>query len=481
MSLPTPNTRKEQYLNAIATGDSSGLPTPITREEEYLEAIARNGGGGGGTTNYNALDNKPQIAGTTLQGDKSLAELGIASASAVSDSEKDIYAVMGEMGAKNLIQYPYVSSGNNYYQINDDGTITLKGTNTSVQWLRVSDFYLKPGKYIMTASPSGNAYGITIGIGSLNAQDEYTPIASTTHPNFSTTFSINAYTKVRVRLYRAENLDFTNNVVLYPMLRLASDTDDTYEPYAKTNKQLTDDVATNTEAITANTSAIEAITDVYGAKNLADIKSISGGQELTWTLNSDKTVTVSGTLATRTYDHVGSQVFSLKAGTYILSKNPMTSAVIPFTSMSLTNSNGSVSYCEVSEEEEEKEFVLASDAEVRIWLNCVGQGSTFNVTFYPMIRDARITDPTYVPYAMTNRELTNLFEFRAVTLTTDGSGNATLFSGYSHIVANAITCILTPFWANGHTYVNVKDLNGNIKANTEVTIYYCKINYEYTS
>ena len=29
-----------------------------------------------------------------------------------------------------------------------------------------------------------------------------------------------------------------------------------------------------------------------------------------------------------------------------------------------------------------------------------------NEECYPMIRDARITDPTYVPYAMTNRELT---------------------------------------------------------------------------
>lgn len=47
MSLPTPNTRKEQYLNAIATGNAGGLPTPITREEEYLDAIAKSGGGSG--------------------------------------------------------------------------------------------------------------------------------------------------------------------------------------------------------------------------------------------------------------------------------------------------------------------------------------------------------------------------------------------------------------------------------------------------
>lgn len=49
MSLPIPNNRFEQYLNAIATGNADGLPLPITREELYLYFIAKNGGGGGGT------------------------------------------------------------------------------------------------------------------------------------------------------------------------------------------------------------------------------------------------------------------------------------------------------------------------------------------------------------------------------------------------------------------------------------------------
>lgn len=50
MPIPDkPYTRREAYLNAAATGDSSGIPeTPYTREEMYLDAIARNGGGGGG-------------------------------------------------------------------------------------------------------------------------------------------------------------------------------------------------------------------------------------------------------------------------------------------------------------------------------------------------------------------------------------------------------------------------------------------------
>jgi hypothetical protein len=37
---------------------------------------------------------------------------------------------------------------------------------------------------------------------------------------------------------------------------------------------------------------------------------------------------------------------------------------------------------------------------------CVQSGYTIDKTFYPMLRDANITDPTYAPYAKTNRELT---------------------------------------------------------------------------
>lgn len=50
MPIPeTPMTRSEQYLNAIATSDTSNIPdVPMTREEQYLDYIARNGGGGGG-------------------------------------------------------------------------------------------------------------------------------------------------------------------------------------------------------------------------------------------------------------------------------------------------------------------------------------------------------------------------------------------------------------------------------------------------
>ena len=49
----------------------------VAGDAAALELLAEGGGGGGGTTNYNDLENKPQIGGTTLIGNKSLGELGI--------------------------------------------------------------------------------------------------------------------------------------------------------------------------------------------------------------------------------------------------------------------------------------------------------------------------------------------------------------------------------------------------------------------
>ena len=54
-----------------------------------------NGGGGGGTSNYNQLANKPSINNVTLSGNKSAADLGLAAAAALAPeySSSSTYAV----------------------------------------------------------------------------------------------------------------------------------------------------------------------------------------------------------------------------------------------------------------------------------------------------------------------------------------------------------------------------------------------------
>lgn len=50
---------------------------------------AQHGGGGGGTSDYTDLTNKPKINNVTLAGNKSLNDLGIVEATALTNSQVD--------------------------------------------------------------------------------------------------------------------------------------------------------------------------------------------------------------------------------------------------------------------------------------------------------------------------------------------------------------------------------------------------------
>ena len=75
----TPESRVEEILYDTINGEEyNGLPE--SRIEELLlelKEVIEAGGGGGGTTNYNLLENKPQIGSVTLSGNKTLDELGL--------------------------------------------------------------------------------------------------------------------------------------------------------------------------------------------------------------------------------------------------------------------------------------------------------------------------------------------------------------------------------------------------------------------
>lgn len=74
---PKPITREDMYYNYLISGQGA-LPEPITRREHYLHYLCVNGSGADGvSSNYNSLTGKPQINGTTLQGNKSLEDIGI--------------------------------------------------------------------------------------------------------------------------------------------------------------------------------------------------------------------------------------------------------------------------------------------------------------------------------------------------------------------------------------------------------------------
>lgn len=105
--------RAEMAVIDAKIGDLDDLET--TYKDDLVGAIneANQNGGGGGTTDYNNLINKPQIGGTTLSGNKSASDLGLeattnkvtsitnASTNTQYPSAKAVYdLVMGAMGGE---------------------------------------------------------------------------------------------------------------------------------------------------------------------------------------------------------------------------------------------------------------------------------------------------------------------------------------------------------------------------------------------
>lgn len=66
MSLEIPSSRVEAILKSKIDGTAYDKP-PLSRVEALLIELDT-GGGGGGTTDYNQLSNKPSLNGTVLEG-----------------------------------------------------------------------------------------------------------------------------------------------------------------------------------------------------------------------------------------------------------------------------------------------------------------------------------------------------------------------------------------------------------------------------
>lgn len=156
----------------------------------------------------------------------------------------------------------------------------------------------------------------------------------------------------------------------------------------------------------------DAILNVLGAKNLlpnnGTTQTING---VTFTVNSDGTVLVNGTntgSTTAFFDVAG--LFTVKAGNYILSGCP--------SGGSSTTYSVAMGGVQPQDYGNGASISIAAEGEKHIYI-VVYSGATVNgLTFKPMLRPASIADNTYVPYAMTNRELTT----KEVTLTSKLSG-----------------------------------------------------------
>ena len=181
-------------------------------------------------------------------------------------------------------------------------------------------------------------------------------------------------------------------------------------------------------AIADNLAANE---NVYGAKNqLKNNLSTTTVGDVTYTVNDDKSITVSGTPSGGSY--VEMRGFTIPKGVYILSgiqgytvENMKWDSVVLLLNGSVVHSwtFGGVG----TTDDVEIDTSPYTYDEVNVVLSRTYPNVACSGTVYPMLRDARILDPTFVPFAKTNQQLTVDKAERSdlATLNLTGSTNTT--------------------------------------------------------
>lgn len=162
------------------------------------------------------------------------------------------YEYNGKLGAKNLIPYPSYTEGNSKeyngitFTTNSNGSIVLNGTSTAYSFyiLQRKENLLPHGDYIISFNAEDIvSSNVNFSIGTTNKTTyTYTSKGAVNKNNNNTQFTIDNtwddnFIEIRLSVNNGVTVD---NLTIYPMIRYASDTDDTWQPFAMTNKALTD-------------------------------------------------------------------------------------------------------------------------------------------------------------------------------------------------------------------------------------------------
>ena len=316
------------------------------------------------------------------------------------------------------------------FTVNTDGSIKVNGTATATVVnsinLAIKSKLKENEKYILSGCPSGGAINkYKLDFRTVTASLSTDAIYNDIGEGVEFTLTSAQYSSYELGVsIRIENGFTVNNLTFYPMLIEAKYAGIPYRPYNQQSIQ----------------NQINDITGVTGVRNLLEnINTTYTEEGATWTVNSNKTVTINKPNASTNQSYMrinyasdSNHSMALDAAPYIgklLKASFLDSAINGiggrvgyFTSGSNTF-NGIDDYFSTS-----KTFTVPSNAEkIVMYLRVDASVTISNVTVKPMIRLASDPDDTYVPYAMTNRELTEVTHPSATF-----SGDTTHFSSSFH-------------------------------------------------
>ncbi len=163
----------------------------------------------------------------------------------------------------------------------------------------------------------------------------------------------------------------------------------------------------------ANQSEVNDILNVYASKNLLpSLTSTYTWNEVTYTPQSDGSIVVTGTASPDTSLAMLTTTTVLPAGSYVVSSgvtmtNPI-ELVIDDTNNNRLATVNSGNY---------RNFTIDSDTTIKCYIWIYKGTDAGGIRIYPMIRKVSIADDTYVPYAKTNKELTEELTVEAGDIT----------------------------------------------------------------
>lgn len=409
----------------------------------YGQKTGGSSGGGTGTTNYAALNNKPKINGVTLDGNKTTADLNIEGyddtalsgrVSALESGKADkteipsAYDDTALSGRVTAVEGKTVPSGGAAGQIlakktaadNDTEWINPpQGGGTSYDDTALSGRVSANETAIQTLNGSG------AGSVSKTVADAIAEIVANAPESLDTLKEISDWITSHATDAASMSSAITTLQGLVGGHTLGKDvpadaklTDTVYNDTALTQRMTAAeaDIDALETADTAIKAEITAVTNRSAKNRLQRVQPKFAKTEsgITWTINDDGSVTVNGTATARVNIWVAHQDANqtvpqyLPEGEYIFSCLPSDTDTTQRNVFGYYGFHGEAERiydygqtitCNVNAERATRKLVFGLYVE---------NGATVSdLTFYPMVRDASITDATYEPYAMSNAELTD--------------------------------------------------------------------------
>ena len=289
---------------------------------------------------------------------------------------------------KNLLKNTAVTKTVNgvTFTVNSDGTITANGTATNRIIFLVGTAYISQTRnYTYTGTPSGGASSTY----SMNYRNSNVYKTVETGNGITTQFEGGKTYEAVIDIRSGVTV---SNLTFYPMLRYADITDSTYEPY---KESVDERLIKNKSNIALNKSTLG-----YQRKNLLKLtlttKTVSG---ITFTVNDDYSITLNGTSTAIIWQEIGAiGGNNFRKEKLIFTGNPAGTGSGAGLEAWYMNSTTGNKYVAIANGNilTESDYDPSGSISYEFHIN---KGKTYNnVTFYPMLRYADITDGTYEPY-----------------------------------------------------------------------------------